>query len=119
MISRHKVDSYEDFQNLMKTLENKLVIVYFTSYWCPFCEITWPTLDANLEKHHKQDFHFVRVEIGDPHTWRDKQNPYRIDPKIKLKMLPSVLKWNSHKKLEGDHCRNHDTLDMLYEEDDD
>ena len=49
-------------------------------------------------------------------SWKDMKNPFRSDPNIKLMVIPTLLRWKSVVRLEGEQCEKWDLLEMLFNE---
>lgn len=45
------------------------------------------------------------------------KNAFRGDSNIKLMVIPTLLRWKSVLRLEGDQCTKMDLLDMFFNED--
>lgn len=49
-------------------------------------------------------------------SWKDMKNPFRLDSNIKLMVIPTLIRWKSVLRLEGDQCTKMDLLDMFFNE---
>ena len=52
-------------------------------------------------------------------SWRDQNCPFRKDPRTHLVFLPTLLRWKSPQRLDGEKCCNPELVDMLLTDDDD
>ncbi|KAG5899925.1 hypothetical protein JTB14_002476 [Gonioctena quinquepunctata] len=112
MVQRHAVEGYEKFCEFFKTFDSRgqRVHVLFSSAslpdgtsWCTYCERAWPVIEKELENADPNS-HFVKVIVGDRPTWKDPECPFRKDPKTKLRVLPTIVRWGSPQRLEGEQC---------------
>ncbi|XP_012277889.1 thioredoxin domain-containing protein 17-like [Orussus abietinus] len=126
MVVRHRVEGYTKFEPFMKKFkEDESVIVYYTGMklangksWCPDCVEAEPFIEKGLQAA-PENSHFVVVEVGDRAFWKDPKCPFRTDATTRLKVLPTLAKWETQKRLEGDQCLNVDLIEMLVTDDED
>lgn len=52
------------------------------------------------------------------YSWKDNKCPFRTNSKTKLRVLPTLAKWNTQKRLEGDQLLDNDLIEMLINEED-
>jgi hypothetical protein len=69
--------------------------------WCKDCNYLEGILSSFMRRAKHLAGYLVRVKVGSHDEWRDPSNPYRTDPKIRLKAIPTLLVWNSGKRLSG------------------
>nr|CAI5868100.1 unnamed protein product [Callosobruchus analis] len=128
MVIRHDIEGYDKFSEFMKNFDSKgkLVHVLFSGSkddtgesWCDDCQRAWPVIQKELEKADPESY-FIYVQVGDRPTWKDPNCPFRKDPRTKLLVLPTLIRWNCPQKLEGEKCEKEDLVSMLltYDEDD-
>ena len=103
---------------------NKPIFLYFTGAknsdtkisWCPDCTRAEPVVNEVLGNINCMflEFNVIREQ------YRIEDYPYRIDPRIKLSCVPTLILWKNGKsivKLNDDQCQNKDTvkdiLDLL------
>ncbi|XP_060529235.1 thioredoxin domain-containing protein 17-like [Cylas formicarius] len=123
MITKHYLQGYEEFSKFFSgefDSNDQIVFVYFTGSklpsgesWCPDCVKAWPVVEKELEKF-PENCHFIVVEVGDRPTWKDPNCPFRKDPRTKLMVIPTLKRWNTHQKLEGDQCEKSDLLELIF-----
>uniref|UniRef100_A0A6P7EXV2 Thioredoxin domain-containing protein 17 n=1 Tax=Diabrotica virgifera virgifera TaxID=50390 RepID=A0A6P7EXV2_DIAVI len=128
MVRSHHVEGYDNFVNFMKNFkaQGTVVCIYFGGSvdeatgesWCDDCVRAWPVIDKELEATDPNS-HFVRVEVGDMPIWKDPNCPFRHDPKTKLRVLPTLVRWQGPQRLEGEQCDKANLVNMLLNEDDD
>lgn len=63
--------------------------------------------------------HLIEVEVGDRPYWKDLNCPFRANSVTKLKVLPTLAKWGTQKRLEGNQCLKLDLIEMLLADEDD
>lgn len=51
--------------------------------------------------------------------WKDPNCSFRKDPKTKLMVIPTLVRWNGPQKLEGEQCEKAELVSMLFQEEDD
>lgn len=54
-----------------------------------------------------RNFYFVS-------SWRDLNCPFRKDPRTHLVMLPTLVRWKSPQRLDGDRCSRDYLVEMLF-----
>lgn len=59
---------------------------------------------------------FVHVDVGGRTYWKNKDNDFRVDPKLKLSGVPTLLKFGEKAKLVEDQLFKPDLIQMLFEE---
>eukprot|EP00252_Welwitschia_mirabilis_P002208 TRINITY_DN12109_c0_g1_i1.p1 TRINITY_DN12109_c0_g1~~TRINITY_DN12109_c0_g1_i1.p1 ORF type:complete len:131 (+),score=15.26 TRINITY_DN12109_c0_g1_i1:135-527(+) len=62
--------------------------------WCPDCVRAEPVIYEVLEKSDK-DVVLLRAFAGDRATWKNPSHPWRTDERIKLKGLPTLVRWKN------------------------
>ncbi|CAG9834975.1 unnamed protein product [Diabrotica balteata] len=127
MVQTHVIQGYEKFQEFFKNFDSqgqKVHVLYSSprkpdnTSWCTYCVRAWPVIDKELEGTDPNS-HFIRVEVGDMPIWKDPNCPFRHDPKTKLRVLPTLVRWQGPQRLEGEQCDKADLVNMLLNEDDD
>ncbi|XP_022916106.2 thioredoxin domain-containing protein 17-like [Onthophagus taurus] len=122
MVIRHHVQGYENFCKFMEEFkaDGQLIHVYFSGNklpngesWCDDCVRALPVIEAGLSQA-PENSHFIYVEVGDRPTWKDPKCPFRTDKKTNLMVLPTLLRWNSPQKLQGDQCEKPELVEMLF-----
>ncbi|KAJ8952833.1 hypothetical protein NQ318_008154 [Aromia moschata] len=127
MVNRHHVEGYEKFCEFMNKFDSggKLVHIFFSGSklgpngqsWCDDCIRAWPVVEKELGKADPSS-HFIYVEVGDRLTWKDPNCPFRKDPKTKLMVLPTMMRWKGPQKLEGEQCEKPELVSMLFNDED-
>ncbi|KAL1396684.1 hypothetical protein pipiens_010351 [Culex pipiens pipiens] len=127
MVVRHHVKSWEEFTKLAESLQGKgePVHVLFTgdkdeqgNSWCPYCVKAAPVVEEALNSGvAAENSHFIAVEIDRP-FWKDLNNPYRKDPRTNLVFLPTLLRWKSPQRLDGERVSSKDLVEMLLGDED-
>ncbi|XP_043673655.1 thioredoxin domain-containing protein 17-like [Vespula pensylvanica] len=126
MTIRHHVIGYENFLNFFENFQSKeSIFVLYTGTklengksWCPDCVEAEPFIEAGLQVL-TETSHFVVVEVGDRAFWKDPNCIFRKDNKTQLKVLPTLAKWGTQKRLQGSECQSEELLNMLFTEIDD
>jgi len=49
-------------------------------------------------------------------SWKDLNCPFRKDPNTHLIFLPTLLRWKSPQRLDGEKCSDKDLVEMLFED---
>lgn len=85
--------------------------------WCPDCVEAEPFIEKGFEAAPENTL-LVIVEVGDRPFWKDHNCPFRTNPVTKLKVLPTLARWGTQKRLEGDQLLNLELIDMLLTDED-
>ncbi|XP_078044554.1 thioredoxin domain-containing protein 17 [Augochlora pura] len=126
MVMRHSVQGYENFFVFMEKFKpSELVYVLYSGTklpdgksWCSDCVEAAPFIEEGF-KTAPETVHLVTVEVGDRAFWKDMNCPFRTNPTTKLKVLPTLERWGTQKRLEGDQCLEADLIEMLLTDTDD
>lgn len=51
-------------------------------------------------------------------SWKDLNCPFRKDPNTHLIFLPTLLRWKSPQRLDGERVSNKDLVEMIFEDED-
>ncbi|GAB2276881.1 hypothetical protein Dimus_011592 [Dionaea muscipula] len=62
--------------------------------WCPDCVRAEPVIYKKLGAS-SDDIALLRVYVGDRPTWRNPQNPWRVDSRFQLKGVPTLVRWEN------------------------
>ncbi|XP_046415170.1 thioredoxin domain-containing protein 17 [Neodiprion pinetum] len=126
MVVRHHIEGYENFQKFTETFpKDEVAYILFSgsklpngSSWCPDCVEAEPFIQKGLQVAPAES-HFIYVEVGDRSFWKDLKCPFRTDNKTNLKVLPTLARWGTQKRLEGDQCLDVGLVEMLITDEDD
>ncbi|VVC88848.1 unnamed protein product [Leptidea sinapis] len=108
MVAFVDIKGYEDFVKYVESLDinGPPVFVYFSgsknadgNSWCPDC------VEDKLTDKKSKNF------------WKNKACPFRTDSRIKLMVIPTLIKWKGVQRLEGSQCNKRELLQMLFEDD--
>ncbi|XP_055913238.1 thioredoxin domain-containing protein 17-like [Eupeodes corollae] len=127
MFNRINLKGYEAFKSSVEKLTGKNEVnVYFTGSkndtgvsWCPDCVSAEPHVLDAVEKFAKKESIFMYVDVGDRTFWKDMKNPFRTDKDVLIQVIPTLIRWKAHQRLEGPQCENKDLLEMFFTEADD
>ncbi|KOC67181.1 Thioredoxin domain-containing protein 17 [Habropoda laboriosa] len=125
MVTHHHIQGYENFFEYMKNFKpNEPVYVLYTGTklpngksWCPDCVEAEPFIEEGF-KAAPEGTHFVEVQVGDRPFWKDPNCPFRTNSITKLKVLPTLAKWGTQKRLEGNQLSQLDLINMLLTDED-
>ncbi|XP_047988691.1 thioredoxin domain-containing protein 17-like [Leguminivora glycinivorella] len=124
MVTRVEIKGMDAFSKYTESLSSSGPPVFFFfsgsklpngSSWCPDCVEAEPIVQAYLNELQK-NITFAYVDVGDRDYWKDKMCPFRTDPRTKLMVIPTLLRWKGVQRLEGSQCNKRDLLQMLFEE---
>ncbi|CAG0881337.1 unnamed protein product [Cyprideis torosa] len=77
--------------------------------WCPDCNVAEPVVNKVLDECSSElpeGAVFIYVDVGDRSVWKDPQCQFRTDPDLKLRGVPTLIRWKSpHKLVEGQCCK--------------
>ncbi|XP_062174780.1 thioredoxin-like protein Clot [Alnus glutinosa] len=62
--------------------------------WCPDCVRAEPVIYKKLETT-SDDVVLLRAFVGDRPTWRNPQHPWRVDSRLKLTGVPTLVRWEN------------------------
>ncbi|MQL72012.1 hypothetical protein Taro_004347 [Colocasia esculenta] len=62
--------------------------------WCPDCNVAEPVIYQKLSAV-SGDVALLRAFVGDRPTWRNPAHPWRVDPRFKLKGVPTLIRWEN------------------------
>ncbi|XP_050678567.1 thioredoxin domain-containing protein 17-like isoform X2 [Leptidea sinapis] len=125
MVAFVDIKGYEDFVKYVESLDinGPPVFVYFSgsknadgNSWCPDCVEAEPVIKSYFTELQKNII-FVYVDVGDRDYWKNKACPFRTDSRIKLMVIPTLIKWKGVQRLEGSQCNKRELLQMLFEDD--
>lgn len=119
-----KVSGYEAFRKTVDKLTqngSSQVNVYFTGEkdetdksWCPDCNEAEPFVLSALNEHADKSSVFVVVDVGPRAFWKDMQNPFRKDSVAPISVIPTLLRWKSPARLDGEQCAKPSLLEMFF-----
>ena len=92
-----------------------MVFIAGTS-WCPDCVVAEPVIEKCF-KETADDVTLLYVAVGQREFWKKQDNPFRTHDKLKLKGVPTLMKWGGPQKLSEEECANEDLVQMLFEDD--
>ncbi|XP_012231471.1 thioredoxin domain-containing protein 17 [Linepithema humile] len=127
MVRRHHVQGYENFLKYAEDLEavEPTYILYTGTKlpdtgksWCSDCVEAEPFIEKGFQGASDKT-QLVIVEVGDRPFWKDHNCPFRTNPVTKLKVLPTLARWGTQKRLEGDQLLKPELIDMLLTDEDD
>ncbi|XP_014211019.1 thioredoxin domain-containing protein 17 [Copidosoma floridanum] len=126
MVIKHHVEGYANFLKFIEKFKSDLpTFILYTgtklpdgNSWCPDCVEAKPFIDKGIQSL-SNDYNFVVVEVGDRAFWKDPKCPFRTNSKAQVKVLPTLVKWGTQKRLEGGDLLKDDLIEMLLTEDDD
>ncbi|XP_026812603.1 thioredoxin domain-containing protein 17-like [Rhopalosiphum maidis] len=131
MVLLHHTKNYEEFTVLMKTLEEskQQIFVIFTGTpnesgesWCSDCVEADPVIKKQIEHNEEylSDTNIVYAQVGKREEWKNNNdNPFKLDKRIRLQFLPTLLKWGTLHKLQVEECLKPDLLNMIFEDTED
>jgi len=121
-MSANHVEGYEAWSQFVKENDGKDIFALFCGgkdesgkSWCPDCVTAEPVVLGELGKL-PDGAVFVHVDVGGRTYWKNKDNDFRVDPKLKLSGVPTLLKFGEKAKLVEDQLFKPDLIQMLFEE---
>ncbi|XP_072163897.1 thioredoxin domain-containing protein 17-like [Diadema setosum] len=124
MVIKEKTEGIDNlFELLEKHKDKKVQYILFCgsknsdgASWCPDCVTAEPVVMKCLEAA-PENAVFIYCSVGDRASWKDPNNSYRTHPKLLLKGVPTLLQWNTPKKLVEEECAKEDLVSLFFEED--
>ncbi|XP_077286315.1 thioredoxin domain-containing protein 17-like [Arctopsyche grandis] len=129
MVVRHVVDGFEAFSSFVEALPpagpSDPHFIFYTGSkdpdgksWCPYCVTAEPVIEEAL-KSAPENAHFVKVMVGAREIWKDRNCPFRKDPRTKLVVLPTLVRWKGPQRLQGEECGKPELVEMMFQDFDD
>jgi len=122
MVDSIHVEGFDAFMTEVAKHDGKTVFVLFSGSsenggesWCSDCVTADPVIE-NYLKFVDYDLVFIHCGVGGRDFWKDKKNIFRTNSTLKLKSVPTLLKWGTPMRLEEDQCASVDLLEELFEE---
>jgi len=84
--------------------------------WCPDCVTAEPVIYKCFNET-PDDAILLYVGVGQRDYWKKQDNEFRTHEKLRLKGVPTLMKWGGPQKLTEAECANEDLVSMLFEED--
>lgn len=127
MLTRIRCTDPNQFNHLLdqasKRVDHTLFILFTGSKnpsnglsWCPDCVRAEPLINQALSK---MDKNVILLECDvDREPYRTQTYPYRVDPRINLRCVPTLMKWENGKcvlRLDDIQCQNPDAVQELLE----
>ncbi|XP_044733069.1 thioredoxin domain-containing protein 17-like isoform X2 [Chrysoperla carnea] len=126
MVIKHHTENYEDFCTFMDKFDPKGQVVHILfegavdpvtkQSWCSDCVEADPIIESHLSLL-PENSHFIISIVGDRPTWKDAKNPFRTDKRFKLMVIPTLIRWKSPHRLEGEQLANPDLVEMMFTDD--
>ncbi|XP_035228642.1 thioredoxin domain-containing protein 17-like [Stegodyphus dumicola] len=83
--------------------------------WCPDCVDAKPVIFDCL-KYAPEKSVLVICSVGNRNAWKDPNNDFRKDEQLKLTCVPTLIKFNTPKRLEEEQCKSAALVSMLFED---
>ncbi|XP_052824539.1 thioredoxin domain-containing protein 17 isoform X2 [Octopus bimaculoides] len=74
-----------------------------------------PVIKRNM-KQLPSDAIFIHCNVGDRTFWKDQNNVFRKDSKLRLTAVPTLLKFGHPNQLKEEQCMKDDLIQMLFTE---
>ncbi|XP_003386713.1 PREDICTED: thioredoxin domain-containing protein 17-like [Amphimedon queenslandica] len=81
--------------------------------WCSDCVKADPVIENVASK--QSSGVLITCSVGDRPAWKDLNNPFRTN--LKLTGVPTLMEWETTKRLNPEQCADEDLVKMLFEED--
>lgn len=123
MVKKIVADGYEALKKTISVEDTSKIYVLFTGSkdkngksWCPDCVKADPAIEEAL-KDAPEDIIFITCTVGNREFWKDPNNIFRTDQDLKLKSVPTLIKWKTPKKLEESQLFDKNIVSMMFEDD--
>ncbi|XP_020592788.1 thioredoxin-like protein Clot [Phalaenopsis equestris] len=115
-------DFEQVFENF-KTINSEIKLLLFLAdkdpstklSWCPDCNVAEPVIDDMLAAT-ASDISILKTFVGDRATWKNPIHPWRVDPRFKLRGVPTLIRWENGaitERLEDDEAHIGDKIHAL------
>ncbi|ETO18237.1 hypothetical protein RFI_19042 [Reticulomyxa filosa] len=87
--------------------------------WCPDCVEADPVINKCLSKLSDKEWDksiFIKCYVGDRPFWKDPNCIFRKDKRFSLKAVPTLIEWNTPKKLIDAECKKEVMVSALLED---
>ncbi|BHF61259.1 Thioredoxin domain-containing protein 17 [Sparganum proliferum] len=111
LLTARRLMAYLHVQELLESLakhSDKRRFVYFIASpdetgqsWCPDCRRAQPFVDE------------ARTQLPENAIWKDPQNEFRVCPKLAVKKVPTILEFETERRLEENQITVSSILDMF------
>ncbi|KAL1497931.1 hypothetical protein ABEB36_008811 [Hypothenemus hampei] len=120
-----KLDTY-NYKEYLDALENlnqvKSIYIFYmgtesssSGYsWCPLCSEVEQILDKRFAD--LSDSVLIKAHVGVQDEWENKTNHFKTDKELRLKVIPTFLKYKTPKRLEGQYCLKVELLNLIFED---
>ncbi|XP_013398308.1 thioredoxin domain-containing protein 17-like [Lingula anatina] len=122
MVQQIHVEGHEAFMKTATEHKGKLVFALFSSSkdgagssWCPDCVKAEPVVKECM-KFVPDEAVFIECGVGDKPFWKDPNNIFRKDDKLRLKCVPTLMRWGTPQRLEEEQCADSRLVQMLFED---
>ncbi|CAF3971966.1 unnamed protein product [Rotaria sp. Silwood2] len=120
------------YEQLKKTLENygkdKRVFVLFSGAkdsqghsWCPDCVLAEKPVEETVKSSLPSNGIFIECSVGDRarfvFSWKDPNSRFRTDSKLRLTNIPTLIEWETTKRLTESQLLDTEMIKILFEED--
>ena len=110
MVKEIKVQGFKEFIDTVTSLDSSSIFCFFSGdkdasgrSWCPDCVTYEPVVRKSLESLSDENAIFIYCSVGGRDYWKNKSNDFRVDKRLKLTGVPTLLKWgNPREKLAED-----------------
>ncbi|XP_014784113.1 thioredoxin domain-containing protein 17 isoform X1 [Octopus bimaculoides] len=116
------VNGYDEYVATADENKGKTIFALFTGSkdssgqsWCPDCVRADPVIKRNM-KQLPSDAIFIHCNVGDRTFWKDQNNVFRKDSKLRLTAVPTLLKFGHPNQLKEEQCMKDDLIQMLFTE---
>ncbi|KAA3675332.1 uncharacterized protein DEA37_0010931 [Paragonimus westermani] len=123
VVNRMVIEDIDTLLNSVKLNKDKRVFVLFSgtpkedgSNWCPDCVQAKPIIEKALSKLPANGVFFT-VHVGDRNSWRSPSNVFRTHPKCKVSSIPTLIEFDTVKRLSGNEILQQSLIELLFEED--
>ncbi|KAG8199026.1 hypothetical protein JTE90_021041 [Oedothorax gibbosus] len=123
MVKRINVEGFDAVQKAIReNSKSDSLFVLFSGAknsrgesWCPDCVAAEPIIEEGL-KIAPESSVFIYCSVGDRNYWKNPNNEFRKDEKFKLTSVPTLMKWNTARRLDDEQCKSAALVTMLFEE---
>ncbi|XP_030568378.1 thioredoxin domain-containing protein 17 isoform X1 [Drosophila novamexicana] len=120
------IQGFKQLEDALKVhaKNNCLIYMYFFGEkdskgrsWCPDCVAVEELVETALRENAHPNSLIYTVDVGSRDAWKDRSdnNKFRLPP-YSLSVIPSLLRWNSAERLEGDQLLKPALLELFFNE---
>ncbi|KAA0198877.1 DUF953 domain containing protein, partial [Fasciolopsis buskii] len=83
------------------------------SQWCPDCREVDPLVKMALRDLPSNGV-FLTVQVGDRPTWKDPENPFRLNKACTVSSIPTLIEFGTDRRLSDENIKKESLIVKLF-----